>query len=125
MPRQIERGSPHVLRAAVANAKNALLTAFTMKPAAEGGPGNPQRDLMMRPAMNPGLVVPVPQRLAVGACMEYAGWTRTPQRITTVPDAIAQADRPAANIVAGQYPVGIAPPILPTSAGLRGKLPVT
>lgn len=120
MPRQIERGEPHVLRAAVAQMATWLAQAFTFRPAAEGGAHDRQRAMMMRNPTSPALVTPTPQRMAVGAAMEYAGWTKTPQRITLAP-SLAQADMPAPQVVANPYPIGNAPAILPA----RTRLPVT
>lgn len=120
MPRQIERGDPHILRGAVAQMATWLASAFTLKPAAEGGAHDRQRAMMMRNPVNPAQVTPRPQRLAVGASMEFAGYTRTPQKITLAP-SVRQADMPPPQLVANPYPIGNAPAILPA----RTRLPVT
>lgn len=119
MPKQIERGPLHVYPAAVANRRTAALAAFALVAPAQIDAGSPQRRIFSRHPVNSTMLPSTPQRLAAVPSMEYAGWTRSAQRVTTAP-SLANADRPATGILANPYPGNGAPPILP--AGTR--LPV-
>lgn len=120
MPKQIERGPLHIYPTAVANRRTAALAAFALTAPPQNDAGSAQRRIFARHPINSTVLPSTPQRLAARPSMEYAGWTRPAQRVTTAP-SLANADRPATGLIANPYPGTGAPPILP--AGTR--LPVT
>ncbi len=121
MPKQIERGPLHVYPAAVVARKVALLAAYNLTAPPSPDAGSQQRAIFSRHPVNSAQVGTLPsQRLAAVPAMEYAGFTRGLQQVTTAP-SLANADAPASGLVANPNPGDTAPPLLP--AGTR--LPVT
>jgi hypothetical protein len=119
MPKQIDRGPAHVYPAAVAQRRAGLLAAYLLTAPPVTDAGSPQRRMFARHPVNSTRQDATPQRLAVLPSMEYPGWTRPAQRVTTAP-SLANTDAPVPGLISNPNPAGIPAAILP--AGTR--LPV-